>query len=584
MDFNGRDINLKLFFENFNKINSGLELEFLLKEIIIAAKHILNCDRGSLLLKDEENNELFFNTISEEKEIVLKTIKVPLGIGIASLVFQSGKPEVVNDPNDPRVFRVVDELTNKRTNNLLAVALKVKDNVIGVIEVLNTVDKRDFDANDIELLTFIANQAAIAINDRTQINLLNRIIKEITILYEISLVLNLSYEFEGFCKKAVEIIMHKMEVERISLFVISSKTNNLKLVAHTGINAPIEDGLEIEIDSGIIGYVFRNGKPLLVSDIENDPILKPLKRNNYKSKSFLSVPIELNNKIIGVLSVADKKSSEQFNNIDLIIIQSVTSSVANAFQSIETKRRLIEQEKLDKEMESAVSLQKSIMPTNFSEIKDLDVYAKLYPSNFVSGDFYDYTVYNEKEIGFMIGDVSGKGLPASIFMALARKALKIHSEDSIQPSIIFEKSNRNIFSDSKNGMFATAFFLLLDKQKQTFTYTSAGHNPQIFIRRKKGEMILLYSLGKPLGILANATYKEETFKYEKGDVIVLYTDGIIEAENAKRELFGEERLYSLVMEKINLNAKEIANTIMDDLNTFTHHNLDDDLTLLIIKL
>jgi len=249
-----------------------------------------------------------------------------------------------------------------------------------------------------------------------------------------------------------------------------------------------------------------------------------------------------------------------------------------------------EKERLESEMEIARAIQQSFLPETISQVEGFDVAAKSLMAKEVGGDFFDVIPFEVVKIkpgrmGVLIADVSGKGIPAALFMALSRIIVRINATWLYdEPAQAIHDANNLIAADSKAGMFVTLFYGILDHTGHTFTYVNAGHNPPIVYHGSDGTFSELAATGIAMGAVADATYTADVKPLTIGDVVVLYTDGITEAMNAREEMFGEDRLYDVIRETKGASADQIVGKILDSVKTFTgEYPQSDDITLMVIR-
>jgi sigma-B regulation protein RsbU (phosphoserine phosphatase) len=208
----------------------------------------------------------------------------------------------------------------------------------------------------------------------------------------------------------------------------------------------------------------------------------------------------------------------------------------------------------------------------------------------VGGDFFDViplevVPLGKDRLGIMIADVSGKGIPAALFMALSRIVVRVNATwYGERPAAAIRDANTIIANDSKSGMFVTLFYGLLNSANRTLTYVNAGHNPPVHLRAADGTLEELPATGIAMGVLDDAEYTQATVQMVTGDVLVLYTDGITEAENAALEMFGTERLEKIILACGGLSADRICQQVLDAVKAFTgDHPQSDDITLMVIR-
>lgn len=258
--------------------------------------------------------------------------------------------------------------------------------------------------------------------------------------------------------------------------------------------------------------------------------------------------------------------------------------------TVDTLKRYIKEadERIDKELEFARQIQHSALPSVFPPYPnrtDFDIYAQMHTAKEVGGDFYDFYLLGEDKLAFLIADVSGKGIPAAMFMMTAKTLIKSLVESGIDASEAFTRANNKLCENNEAGMFVTAWLGILDLNTGLMKYVNAGHNPPLI---KRNGTYFEYICSKPNFILAgmeNIKYKANEIQLSPGDEVFLYTDGVTEANNITYELFDEDRLLESLNEKKSLTVKQLCNKVINDVDRFVGNALQsDDITMLAVKL
>jgi sigma-B regulation protein RsbU (phosphoserine phosphatase) len=251
---------------------------------------------------------------------------------------------------------------------------------------------------------------------------------------------------------------------------------------------------------------------------------------------------------------------------------------------------LREIERKNTELAIAAEIQRSFLPDTITQIEGYDIAARSVMAKEVGGDFFDViplevVPLGTGTLGVMIADVSGKGIPAALFMALSRIVVRVNATwYANKPAAAIRNANTIISHDSKSGMFVTLFYGLLDSDSRTFTYVNAGHNPPIHYRAADGTLSELEATGIAMGVLDDATYTQDTVEMAPNDLLILYTDGITEAENAQVEMFDVERLKKIILASRELPSAGIIQEILNAVRIFTgDHPQSDDITLMVIR-
>ncbi|MDD5504633.1 MAG: SpoIIE family protein phosphatase [Candidatus Omnitrophica bacterium] len=244
-----------------------------------------------------------------------------------------------------------------------------------------------------------------------------------------------------------------------------------------------------------------------------------------------------------------------------------------------------DKERLLSELNIAKKIQQSFLPDSMPEIPGADISAMTIPAMTVGGDFYDFIPIDDNRVGIVIADVSGKGVPAALFVALSRAIIRSNASLFDSPHMMIEHANLRMIELSRSTMFETLFYAVLDTRRMTFSYANAGHNPPIVLTAPLLEASLLKAQAMPIGIRPGIVIGTETRSVCRQDMIVLYTDGVTETRNLKDEEYGTIRLMKILRDNASMASSEIIDKIKEDLKTFSQGKQQhDDMTLIVIKI
>ncbi len=579
-----RTLTLNTISDITTRINSEQDLSGLLTVIMETARQLLNTEASSLLLYDSEKEELIFDIVRGPRGGVLANRRIPKGRGIAGLCAASGEPIVVDDAQtDPRVMRSFDAESNFTTRNLLAVPMIARGELIGVLEVVNTSDSRKFEKYDINLLTYLANMAAIAIRNRKLYEDLKNRADELNCLYEISQKIGFQNRREDLLDTILTAIGEVLDVERVSV-LLREGSGALRIARLRGFSVDDHD-MRIDPEEGIAGIVFKTGDPLLVRDMEKDLRIMSDKSARYRTKSFISVPIFREGKVTGLINAADKKNGEPFDLFELQVLSTVATQLADGLSRIDAKQREVQLQQYRKDLETAAQIQINSLPEIPSRIAGLQVAYRYEACRDVGGDFYDLIFHSENRISVLIADVAGKGVPAALFMEYSKTLLASHIPRNLDPVTTLTRANQEIFRKSRTGIFVTTMLVQIEIDLKRLRIASAGHNNQFLVRTRQGRVDRLSARGTPLGIFENTEYVENVVNFEKDDVLVLYTDGVTEANNPALEEYGESRLTAVLEAARGLDPAGLIEKLLQDLNGFRGNaEQTDDVTILAVRL
>ena len=301
-------------------------------------------------------------------------------------------------------------------------------------------------------------------------------------------------------------------------------------------------------------------------------------------RSLLLVPMQVRQSKTAVLGVMNKLGDD-FMSPDVKMAKAIADYAGAQIENVLLFQASVEQTKLQTEMELAQQVQLHLLPRKPPHVAGLDLWAATKPASQVGGDFYDFIVTSDQPFAFAIGDISGKGMPAALLMAMTRTVLrtKLNAVPMPSPEDIIGLSNEELYDDfTEVSMFATVCLGQYFSETQTLVYANAGHSPVIYCPAQ-GKAALLEADGTAMGILPVSFSRNQTIQLHPGDVFLLGTDGLNEATNEQNEMFGCERLLALVAMLADKSAEEIAHGIYTAVREFGTGELQDDQTLLILK-
>lgn len=337
--------------------------------------------------------------------------------------------------------------------------------------------------------------------------------------------------------------------------------------------------LHLKLGEGFIGSVALSATPIISPDVRNDPIYINARE---KTRSEMVAPIISNDEVIGVFDL----ESDQFNAYseeDLEVLMMLASQVAIIIEKVMLHEQLIEKKRLEGQLETARQVQLELLPAQDPELPGYDISAYNFPTEEVSGDYYDWVRIYDDQIGIVIADVAGKGVPAAILMAFLRASLRAATHIGYATHISMSKVNYLLWESIERNQFVTAFYGILDALKGTLAYSIAGHNPPLLVNAA-GTARFLEGGEQPLGMFRETRYHEYYLELEKGDVLVLYTDGVTEASNASGEEFGRERLAQAVKDNYHKPAREMIASLQVAVLEWTDQaGANDDVTFFVIK-
>jgi sigma-B regulation protein RsbU (phosphoserine phosphatase) len=407
-------------------------------------------------------------------------------------------------------------------------------------------------------------------------------IKRLSTLIDVNALISSSLNLDQILENVMNISKRVMNADASSLMLIDEKTNELVYEVALGtVGEKLKQQFRLKMGQGIAGAVAQDGKPLLIEDVYAHPKFYRGhdEATGYRTKSMIAVPLKIGDRITGVAQVINRLDNKPFDADDLELFVALCGMAAIAIENAKMHRSLMEKQRLVKDMEFARTVQESFLPQHAPEIVNYRFGAHYTPAQEVGGDFYDFLRLDKGRTAIVVGDVSGKGVPAALYMARLGSDLRTLAFTEKDPARALKKLNDLLVGRSRRGMFATLLYLELDPGTGRMTASNAGHLPPI-VRRADGTVKRFSPAGgSPLGILPGIDFGQEDLALAPGDTVVLYTDGIIEAMNARDELYGYERLEELIR-KGPSDPDALTSAIIGDVNRFTGLSPQhDDMTL-----
>ena len=303
--------------------------------------------------------------------------------------------------------------------------------------------------------------------------------------------------------------------------------------------------------------------------------------------AYLGAPLVYGQKRVGVLAII-KQGVGTFTENDREVFNSVAEQSAYALGSAIIYSEVNEKRRLERELEQAGEIQKVLLPRNSPALSDYEIAADYRAARILSGDYYDYLRVDDDRYGIAIGDVCGKGVAASLIMAMCRTNLRGRTSENLSPASVLHEVNRLIFPDIKEDLFVSLLYLILERGSNEVTLARAGHEPPILFRRETGEIEMIEPPGLAAGIdegpVFKRSVKDHRFTMETGDILLLYTDGVIESENRMGDEYGIERLCAAVKTNSSSSSEDLVHAINKEVITFSEGMAQtDDITLIAIE-
>ncbi len=384
--------------------------------------------------------------------------------------------------------------------------------------------------------------------------------------------------------KIMEIINGILPMDRGTIMMIHGHPPHLQ-PRSTCINNTRLIGKRFQVSQNILNMVMDKHSSLLISNVKDDTQMRKIDSVVIqKIHSAMCVPLWIHKEIIGVFYSDRIHLSQAFSEEDLELLTLVANLAAVKIKDAREEEERRKQEEIRKQLELAAKIQKDFLPWESPKFKGFDIDGINVPTYMVGGDYYDYIDLGPNRLGVAIADVSGKGPPAALHMVSFRTRLEVEAVPEYDIQEMTATLNDFVHSKTDANRFISFFFCELDNKTRELRYVNAGHHPPIVIRKRTGKTERLGTCGLCLGMFPSEKYETHSVSLARGDIAVLYTDGITECRNEDNKEFGERRFVNLIKKNSKCSAKELLDRVFKELDQFTRGvEQMDDMTLVIIK-
>lgn len=345
---------------------------------------------------------------------------------------------------------------------------------------------------------------------------------------------------------------------------------------------------KILLGHGIIGEVAQSGMPVLVKDAALDPRMPRFENPVVAIRTMMVAPLIAHGKTLGVLAVVNKRGVGAFQQEELDLLVSLADHAATTVEMVRLYDELAEKQRMEQELQLAHNIQQMLLPDACPQPPGYNIAAFSAPALEVGGDYYDFIWVDDAKryLGIAIADVSGKGIPGALIMAVVRCTMRANAQGNFSPRDVLIRVNERVYEDTGENVFVTITYGILDTLKSTFRFARAGHEPVVTVGLT-GDVVLTSPLGMAMGLVESDMFEiieEETIDLSHGDTAVFYTDGVVEAMDSAENEYGQQRFFDLIASNRNHKPQEIIQITLEDIKTFTRgFPQHDDITLVAIQ-
>lgn len=405
-----------------------------------------------------------------------------------------------------------------------------------------------------------------------------------------------------------EFVVDATEAEAGAAFLLDPADNSLSAVVVEGVFPPLLPTSaghvitrqrhlaerikreRIPVGQGVIGQVAATGEPLLISDATGDSRVPDATDPSLAIRSILVAPLKAHGQILGVLAVVNRRGVGIFTDEELNLVVSLADQAASTVELVKLYGEVAAKERIEQELRVARDFQQMLLPKVFPDVPGYELAAFSAPALEVGGDYYDFFWVDEgrRYLGVAIADVSGKGIPAALIMSVVRCTMRVVAMKNLSPRDVLIRLNDRVYADTKENVFVTMTYGILDTQEGTFRFCRAGHEPVVTAKSDTESVRLSSPDGIAIGMIDSEMLsdllEEGILQLETGDTAVLYTDGVIEAMDEAQHEYGQRRFFDFIASHRQMNPQQIIETALSDIRDFTRgHPQHDDITLVAIQ-
>ena len=410
---------------------------------------------------------------------------------------------------------------------------------------------------------------------------LRRSVQELSLLNDLAREIGASLDAQDIMHKIVRRALKNVKAEQGIITLVEQRDGDpMTTLLRTAGSSVQQD--PYQVNDSLLGWMLHHNKPLVINDPRSD---MRFRGTNWDPsiRSMLCVPLLIRSRLTGMLTVYNKKAVSGFTDDD----QRLLSIIAAQSAQIIENARLFEEEKalqhMREEVRLAHEIQTSLLPKFPPQVPGYDIVGTSFPAETVGGDYFDYIPLADDHLGLCVGDVSGKGLPASLMMANVQATLRGQAPWAETVAGCLGRANKLLCESTGKGTFITLFYGILDPQNHQLRYANAGHNKPL-LRNADGKVSRLELGSLVLGFLPDHVYKEATLPLAPGDTLLIYSDGLNETMNPAHELFGEERIIAALKKYGTQPAQTLIDRTVEEARLFAGKaSPHDDLTLLVVK-
>jgi sigma-B regulation protein RsbU (phosphoserine phosphatase) len=554
-------------------LNTTLDLQTLLNRTSEMVRAIIPYRIFAIFLLNDRTHHLAMRfQIGHTPET--ERVRIPMGRGVVGQVALTRQSILLNDVSASDIYVAA----NPEVRAELAVPLIAKNRLIGVLDI-ESEQAGYFRSEHLHLLTLTASRIASAIENARLYTRVSRQAQTLSVLNDISVELTSILDLDPLLERVGQLLRRLIDYQMFTVMLLDGKGEALITRYAWRFGSTHAPKRRIAISSGLVGAAVREWRPINVPDVRKDQRYLEM---NPETRSELIMPLFYKGRVIGVLDLEHTRPGF-FNEDHVRMLTTLTAQVAIAIENARLYQAVRRQEaQLEKDIAMAREVQLRLLPTTAPEQTNADLAVRFLPARTIGGDLYDFIEYGDSRTAIVLGDVSGKAAPAALFAALVSGIMRSAAAHRPDPAQMLATLNDALQERKLDSQYVTLLFALWNDENRTLQVANSGAVQPVLCRQ--GQSSTVRAEGFPLGMFSDVVYDQFHLAAEPGDAVVFISDGITDAENDQGEMYGDERLSSLLCAHRGLPAVDIADAILADVSRFQGgHDRFDDETIIVLR-
>jgi phosphoserine phosphatase RsbU/P len=562
-------------------LNTTLDLNTLMHRVADLVRAVIDYRIFAILLINERAEDLRMRfQIGHTTEV--ERMRIKLGRGVSGRAALQRKSILVEDVTQSENY--IDANPNVRSE--LAVPLITKNKVIGVIDIQSE-QVGYFTLEHQRLLELVASRMAIAVENARLYTRVSRQAQTLGVLNEISREITSILDPNDLLERIAHLLKRVVDFQMFSILLWNQSTQHFEHSFSSRFGERVIRERIIALGEGLIGTAAQLREPVLAPDVRKDARYIEA---NPEVRSELAVPLVYKGEVIGVLDLEHTRVN-YYNDDHQRTLSTLGAQIAISIANARLYQRIHEEEqRMERDLEMARQVQLRLMPSRPPKLERAEIAAQFVAARSIGGDVYDYLDYGPGRVALAIGDVSGKAAPAALYAALVSGILRSLAPQHLSPAEMLAALNDQLQERKLDSQYVTMLMAVWDDSNQTLQIANAGSVQPLFVAANPVDMTkrpavrTINAEGFPLGLFPNAEYEEFTLSTQPGDLIVFFSDGIVDAVNADNDMFGDDRLKELLESQRQPTARSTVDSILQAVTDFqagTAHF--DDETIVVLR-